>query len=190
VISDDWKFVYVEVRNAASTSIRQLLFKRFNVSFYHCPVQKTVFGDCTVLQGRCSSLCLNQSHIEDYFFFTFVRDPLQRFVSGYKEAWKQRFRSQGIMLGNVSHVKDVLDVIVKEHYHSDQHLESMSMSVSMPWQDASGNRYRVPMDFIGRIENLEQDITLLQNLLREKTNRTPSLNFHGPFSKLQGGLGG
>ena len=168
VISDEWKFVYVEVRKTASSTIRQALSNMFNVTFNKCPVERSILKRCRVLGGRCSTLCLNETHIQEYFFFSFVRDPEERFFSGYKEAFNQRFSKIGIKPGNVSHMLKVIDLMQSQHYYTDHHLESQSMSLSSPWIDGDGVMHRIPMDFIGRVETLSDDF---EEVLRSLENR-------------------
>lgn len=171
VVNDDFKFVYVEIRKSGSSTIRQMLQTYFNSSFNHCPDSIPKNDACLVIGRRCSSLCLTEEHVQNYFFFTFVRNPEDRFFSGYKEAFNQRFSKQGIKLGNQTHVEEVLETIISSHYHSDQHLESQTMSITSPWIDGNGQMHRIPIDFIGRVEFLEDDMKDLLDILQSRTAR-------------------
>eukprot|EP00890_Picochlorum_soloecismus_P003919 jgi/Picsp_1/4528/NSC_06749-R1_predicted protein [Ostreococcus lucimarinus CCE9901] len=126
VVNDEFKFVYVEVRKSGSSSIRKILNEYFNSSFNGCPNSIPRNDSCLVIGGRCSTLCLTEDHVEQYYFFSFVRNPEDRFYSGYKEAFNQRFSKRGIQLENQTHINEVLEKIIVSHYHSDQHLASVT----------------------------------------------------------------
>ena len=175
VISNAYKFIYVENRKGASSTIREALKKYFNISWSGstCPVRQGDARDWCLFNfnHRCTSMCLDQKHIESYFFFSFVRDPVDRFVSGYKQAWHHRFKNQGIETGNITHMNKVLDRILKEHYHTDEHLETQAMSLGTRWMDRDGKTYRIPMDFIGRVENLEEDFNRVMDEIQKRNSR-------------------
>jgi len=174
VISNTYKFIYVENRKGASSTIREALRKYFNITWSGptCPVRKGDTRDWCLFNfnHRCTSMCLDQQHIESYFFFSFVRDPVDRFVSGYKQAWHHRFKNQGIEIGKTSHMNWVLDKILKEHYHTDEHLETQAMSLGTRWLDRDGITYRIPMDFIGRVENLENDFKRVMDKIQQRSS--------------------
>lgn len=175
VISNAYKFIYVENRKGASSTIREALKTYFNISWSGstCPVRPGDARDWCLFNfnHRCTSMCLDQKHIESYFFFSFVRDPVDRFVSGYKQAWHHRFKKQGIETGNVSHMNKVLDRILKEHYHTDEHLETQAMSLGTRWMDRDGKTYRIPLDFIGRVENLEEDFKRVMDEIQKRNSK-------------------
>jgi len=175
VISDTYKFIYVENRKGASSTIRKALKQYFNITWSGptCPVRKGDARDWCLFNFnyRCTSMCLDQNHIESYFFFSFVRDPVDRFVSGYKQAWHHRFKHEGIEIGKTSHMNWVLDRILKEHYHTDEHLETQAMSLGTRWMDRDGNTLRIPMDFIGRVENLEDDFKRVMDEIQKRASK-------------------
>lgn len=171
VVNDDFKFVYVEIRKIGSSTIRQMLRTYFNSSFNHCPDSIPKSDACLVIGRRCSTLCLTEEHVQNYFFFSFVRNPEDGFFSGYKEAFNQRFSKRGVKLGSQTHIKEVLETIISSHYHSDQHLESQTMSITSPLIDGNGQMHRIPIDFIGRVEFLEDDLKDLLNILQSRTTR-------------------
>ena len=94
VISDVHKFVYVANLKAASSSItewltlhaggRNLCYKNIR-NMSHGEAQSSCC-DWPNGQGLLTSHCLGPQHAE-YFFFSFVRDPVTKFESGVRELW-------------------------------------------------------------------------------------------------------
>ena len=78
---------YVEVRKSASEGIRGVLRNVLNADWYSCGESGVPSGSCSTL-GRCTALCVNQSIAQKYFWFSFVRNPVDRFFSGLAQAKK------------------------------------------------------------------------------------------------------
>ena len=62
-------------------SVRNYLEQTFNRTFDRCGDQAPCGG-----RSRCISVCLTEEEVRTYFFFSLVRDPIERFYSGYAEA--------------------------------------------------------------------------------------------------------
>jgi len=78
IVSHTYQFVYVPVRKVLSSTMRNLLRSAFNVSWTACGKSNCTF--LTPYEDRCTTLCLSREVIQNYFFFTFVRHPVSRFV--------------------------------------------------------------------------------------------------------------
>eukprot|EP00964_Phaeocystis_antarctica_P049036 scaffold28391_cov77-Phaeocystis_antarctica.AAC.4 len=82
------KLAWVVNRKAASSTITVLL--KTILSLFNSTGTMESFGcdqgkasKCRQFSGRvCSSLCLTNRTVHDYFFFAFVKDPISRFYSG------------------------------------------------------------------------------------------------------------
>ena len=164
-ISKEHKLVYVEVRKAASSTIRQILRDYFSGSWTCTIVVNGIPSPvpaCTVFDGRCSTLCLTEEELSDYFFFSFVRNPLDRFYSGYQQACQSQDHTM-----SQEHMFRVLRNMTANNYYWDPHLETMAYSLSSPVQ--VGGVYRsAPVHFIGKVENLKNDFLQLLTILKNR----------------------
>jgi hypothetical protein len=174
IVNHRFKFVYIEMRKTGSSNVRGILENLFHSSFWEC---EEAANCCVLPDRRFSSLCLNRTIIENYFFFSFVRHPLDRFYSQYKEAWKQLFWTTQPSI-RVSHIHSVLQSIITEHDHQEIHLETMALSLSTPWalEVGTGRAHRVPLDYLGRMENFHDDfLRVLREISRRTTQQLPHI---------------
>lgn len=164
VIVKELKMVYIENRKAASSSIRHLLSKYFHSNWkWSC---RGAPEACRIIDNRCSSECLSADQLQDYFFFTFVRDPLDRFYSGLKE---------GLVMWNSHHIDGEgkanltsaecmgpLDALLNRSCGVDHHLESQATALSthLPLAE-DGRDFELHYDYIGRTERLADDMAIV-----------------------------
>ena len=163
IISHELKYVYIAIPKTGSSSITTKL--RDNYEFKHSLMgyhQKFMKEECLYkykMSGFLSKHCILKTvqwyfeamgwDWDQYFKFAFVRNPLDRFVSSYR----QRLQTDKTMLT----FKDFSER--KWHYHSCyKYLE-----------DIQG---KIGVDFIGRFENLQADFekivsTILPNPRQE-----------------------
>lgn len=165
VVNHKYKFVYVEVRKAASTSIRRFLKQAFDADFYHgCAAT----NECLIFNKRCSSLCLNKQILQDYFFFTFVRNPANRFLAAYKQLRGHKKRIES------NYTKDMREVLLQllfNHNTADEHIQTQSFALSATVIHADSG-FQIPLDFIGRVENIQSDWPRLLAAIEAHTNKS------------------
>ena len=79
IISDRDRFVFVDNVKAASTTLRELLSKHLNATWWDgCD---GVYRQCCSTLGRTTTACLDEQHAS-YFVFGFARHPAVKFESG------------------------------------------------------------------------------------------------------------
>ena len=141
-----YKFVYIVNRKSGQSEMNYLLWKHFGVLPY---------GDCTCDDwrrgfkrsfGRCTTLCLQDSEIQDYFFFTFVRHPFERFFSSFKQVWWVLHHKK---IGDISDVMETLFEMNSSHVMPNDHYETQSLQLFSQVQDGART---VSYDFIGKLE--------------------------------------
>lgn len=181
VISDKYRFVYVEVRKSASSTIWFLLAKYFGVSFVdNCPSKK----DCLVFQNRCSSSCLNKTIIVAYLFFSFVRDLTSRFISGIKQAALHMKKMPQSSL-TTGFLDQILHTMITADKVWDHRLETQAFSLSTAWQ-TDNHSYEIPIDFIRKVEFFAGD---WKNVLQMIENHSGKQLPKEIFAEVQTGTG-
>lgn len=154
VVVHELRMVYVEVRKSASSTIRSALHKYYRAGYDTCG-GTTVSDQCKGVHARCTSECLSGKQLQDYFFFSFVRDPTERFYSSLKEAMV----GQGMNTLTKSIAMNLLHSTLDRDCHFDQHLESQAAALSTRLAPKAGNSsFELELDFIGRVEHLQEDM--------------------------------
>jgi len=175
VIVPEYKLIYVKIRKVASTSILSGLRKAFNNSQDMCGT-RAVNKSCAAFGGdgrrcsRCSSKCLTQTEVENYFVFSIVRDPVRRFYSGFSQGIymdKQKASFAGSSQAGrkewmMQTLRSMMDGCSPAY---NLHMESQTMSLATPL--SNGNM--LPIDFIGQLEHLGKDFERMANLAKEIT---------------------
>jgi len=156
-------------------------FYKSKTIFIHIPktagvsLAKAIYGDVT-LEGHRSfyfnSIALNIKN-EDYFSFSFVRNPFDRLYSAYKflNAGGMNHLDKLAFQTHLSVFEDFEDLILnglnKKLIYQITHFIPQHEYLC----DKSGS---ILVDFIGRFENLDKDILLLS----KKLNKNIELNHH------------
>jgi len=187
VVIPEIKAVYVDIVKAASESIRSTLQESFHASWSQDYGQfaHPVLGR----PQRSTTSYLSDDVIANYTFFTFVRDPNTRFRSSYAQAicrerctlcavrGKEKMYTPTIpeitsfLQGRLMHFyRDLTlkgrraDEISLQEAWVDEHFESQILRLSGATRDGAP----VPINFIGRVENLEHDWARLMDHLGVK----------------------
>ena len=96
---------------------------------------------------------VNEEQFQEYFKFTFVRNPWDRSYSAYRNIMRDSIHLQRYGLDEKTSLKDFLQKWINKKMLRPQ----------MYWlKDFSG---QVPIDFIGRFENLDSDFEVVLNQL-------------------------
>jgi hypothetical protein len=151
IVSDRYKFVYVMNRKAASSTIYQILEQVFGANVDWCFGRCKWLPVCGGIGWRCSSRALNQTHLQDYFIFSFVRDPVDRWFAAYAQAhWMHKTPPD---TASLEHAKLTLRRFISTRVHWEHHLQSQTHALSSPAMKGETLRF----DFIGKLETFEMD---------------------------------
>lgn len=206
------KLAWVVNRKAASSTITVLL--KTILSLFNSTGTMESFGcdqgkasKCRQFSGRvCSSLCLTNRTVHDYFFFAFVKDPISRFYSGLSTIMGATQGSAYVgnpskaaefyARNNASLVVRLLNNIVSgdcgySKHGSNQrfniHLETQAMVLSTPLElhgvRDRDNRKMVPLDYIGRVEHLKEDFLEMLEFAAYTTGLTMPATQRATFKK-------
>lgn len=153
-INHEYKFAYISNKKSGCTEIGHFLKKVFKTDFFTgCNESQ---GSCKHM-GRCSALCLDESTLNDYFFFTIVRNPYDRFFSSMKQARAPPEEEQARL---------VLEYIKKEYHVGDQHFETQSFALFSP---VSGCTKTVPFGYVGQLEEYATDIRAILDIIAARS---------------------
>lgn len=148
-ISENKKIMYFSIPKAASGTIRKIFFP----------------------EGNRLSKCHPKRPNDEYFKFTFVRNPWSRIVSNWTMFTKYT--------GRIRQLKSMTD---KDLSKFEDFVHFASSAKNHHWQPQVLFLYEQP-DFIGRIERIEQDFTELSDKLDidiEAPKKT-SVSGHRPY---------
>ena len=158
---------YVEVRKSASEGIRSGLQKFFNSAWNTCGEFGAPSPKCssidnrigffnTIQYNRCTSSCLDRRQANTYFWFSFVRDPTERFYSGLAHVSAQSMKTMKKTTFSSRMVDDMLntrDLACAFNSHTSSQLAHLRQRLS--------DGHRLPIDFLGRVEHIEQNFTCM-----------------------------
>jgi hypothetical protein len=164
IINEKLGFIYIHIPKTGGNSILRPLFES------DCPEGNVVYNDMLVEDNGISMYPWNFNHghgaIErntivdsDYFSFAFVRNPWDRLVSLYH--W--RFRVAHLSHEDVSKItfKEFVICLRDGSLESPGHFNMLAWPQSHWTHDGEG----CPLDFIGRLENIERDFAHVCDVL-------------------------
>lgn len=158
--SDVQEVVFVHIPKTAGTSIANYFFS--SPLKGHIPISRLFYQD------------INRYNTS--FKFTFTRNPLSRFESGfyhYKRAIHEKLKmDRSHEISELFKGIDSIDSFVSKIYSNSQYKKAVfKLPIFRPqceWITVPGERNQgkiIGVDFIGKYENLNQNITLLKKIL-------------------------
>jgi len=170
VLSHQFKFIYVDIHKAASSTIRILLARVFGANHSY---KKSLLRPPELPLDRDTlvSTDISSKTFQSYFVFTFVRDPISRFGSSFHEYQRQSI-ANGNDLGSVLSISDALDRLLsgnRVNAHFKSQMDQLYGSTS------DGDRFT--FDFVGSVESIYRDFSyVLSHLGRVPTPSIPRSN--------------
>jgi hypothetical protein len=182
----NWKYAKSQYKKIFIEGTLLNAFYKSNTIFIHIPktagisLVRAIYGDVT-LEGHRSfyfNIIALDIKNENYFSFSFVRNPFDRLYSVYRYLKKGGINRHD-KLAFEAHLSDfndfedfVLNGLDKKLIYKITHLIPQHEFLC----DKSGS---ILVDFIGRFENLDKDILLLS----KKLNKNIELNHHNYNNK-------
>jgi len=173
LISDSHQFIFVHVRKAAGSSLRQSLstyaLNGRNNLWNRIPSRLGIKRDYRKHIFRAHSPLfhaekhMQQSRFQRYFKFAFIRNPWDRLVSEYEYIRQNKAHARH---RHVSAFVRFNDFIHYQYKRTDAYQLPMLTDSSR----------RICVDFIGRYESLQDDFEKLCNRLNIATTRLPWAN--------------
>lgn len=171
VVSLRWRFAYIVVRKSASTAILEALERLFGATWQWCMQRCGKIGACYSLRPaapRCTTMALNAAELRTLFFFSFVRNPAERWFSQYAQAhviWRATNSTPSL-----ERARGTLLELGERAFVSEHHLQTQTHSLTSTTHMGT----TTPMHFIGRVETLERD---WERVVREIWRRNDVADF-------------
>lgn len=121
---------------------------------------------------------VNLSQYQDYFKFTFVRNPWDRAASWYQNVMRSDRQKKRLNLESDCNFATFID----------KYSEQWGLKSQLYWIKDSSNR--IPMDFIGRFENLQDDYEIVCKELKVEVKPLSTMLTKGkrtPYRELYDG---
>lgn len=168
MINEKHKFIYIAINKCASSSIVYALRRYIKKISWH--EHQLISKDTSAMS---ISKCI-RNPLENYFKFTFVRNPFERLLSNYF----YRVRENKSDTQNQSFKQWVLNENDKKNFKN-----SLMRFTMYDWiSDEDGNN---KMDYIGRVENLNENFEFVCNKIGLKYDKLKKKNSsnHTEYSK-------
>ena len=170
IISDSKKFIFIHIYKTAGTSISDLLlpYSRFSqkLCYYYTPTKalinfsRIIFDNANIqkyITGynkhvRIESVLSNEPNLNNYFKFCFVRNPYLWLISHYNYV-KRNSRHFNHNSFNKMNFLDFLEFEINNN--SPRQFDFCT---------DTENKFMI--DFVGKLENIDKDISYLQEKLK------------------------
>ena len=159
MISHEHKCIFIHIPKCAGTSIKYFLFPDHHIDWFE-PDYEVIHGYChdrkIFMQHATSKQLLETSLVtrgqwNNYYKFTFVRNPWDRAVSGYRWLMNDRKIQDSFAnyLNKTGKFTKVLNDIGAKNYRGEH---------VIPQSDYFSEEGIDKLDFVGRFENFSEDI--------------------------------
>lgn len=153
MICHEYKCIFIHVPKTAGTSI----IKAFNLNWDHPDSKFLITGN----HSQNEEWKEYEQKYKDYFVFSIVRNPWERFVSGWKYCETTKHKN----------IEDVLNNLPKatDHVHDYDHITKKQCDILYR------NNILIP-NLLLRFENLQSDFDKLCDILKKPKTKLPHLN--------------
>ena len=164
MINHTYKCIQVHIPKTAGITIRSLFYPNFNIDkhtdkYMHIKPNHSDY----------------RKYWNEYFTFTFIRNPWERLVSCYNFCFVKKTGSliNKLIPERYPTFEDFVDNIT-----SEQLFRSQRFHPQLWWMQNQENKEYYAYDFIGFVENIEHDVSCLIKRLGLKKQEVPNLNHY------------
>lgn len=155
-MNHEYKFIYVENRKSGCTFVSSLIDLLFGAKKRTgCTFEPP---DCMFFNG-CSTRCISDHELKDYFIFSIVRNPWSRFFSSMHQAKLPPTKQ---------HALSQLQSMVDTHRVGNKHFQTQAMALIAPIHNLS---LPIPLHYIGQLEDMQSDILAILNTIATRSHR-------------------
>lgn len=181
IISDTKGFIFVHNPKCAGTSLRTSLKPYDTRDNYFWMGEKSHALNRTIDKAHIPLKYLAVAYpgvyslMERYYVFTFVRDPYARFYSSFTEYMRHQKKDTPIPSGPAQ-LRDMINDFAVANINAKSVVENFSFRHFPPQHLFAyvGNKCRV--DFIGRVERMEDSLKVIQEALNIPGITVPTKN--------------
>lgn len=187
IINNSKKFVFVHVPKAAGTSVTNALskyttYKDLEIGGTHFgeriqPAYKDRFSLGKHTPASEIRNVIGQEAWDDMYKFSIVRNPYDRVISTYKFLLKWEGTPEKVK-EKISSFKDINEYILSEMWEESDGPDYIFKPQTF-WLTDVNDRNKVIVDFVGKLETLDQDLAHIQSQIEGRdieVETTPQLN--------------
>jgi len=161
IISHKHKFVYIAPYKCASTTIREVLnsFASINSNDFNNTPNSFYYRNWHIKPEDLKDHFAKKNwNWDDYFKFTFVRNPWDRLVSTWNYKKKSKHMWEKYNSGTLEHYMECVELFKKYKDIKDYTIAGVVTPCSDWVYDENGNNF---LDFVGKVESLQEDFNIV-----------------------------
>ncbi|WP_298942616.1 sulfotransferase family 2 domain-containing protein [uncultured Psychromonas sp.] len=187
IINNSKQFVFVHVPKAAGTSVTNVLakyttYKDLEIGGTHFgesiqPAYKNRFGLCKHSAASSIRNVIGQDTWDNMYKFSIVRNPYDRVISTYKFLLKW-VGTPAPVKEKLESFKDINEYVLSSMWE-DSEGPDFIFKPQVFWLTDINDRSKIIVDFIGKLETLDQDLASIQSVIEGDhvdVDITPQLN--------------
>ena len=184
MISHKYKCIFIHIPKTAGTSIENKLelfkdlqrgvqdhrtIREIEKSFFTNSFTGFCNGDIIrhfkrrLKNRKRGNQYISRRHYNDYFKFTFVRNSWSRVYSWYQNLMRDEIHKRNLGVSDGCSFREVLE----------KYPDHWGLNSQLYW--ITNEKGKIPLDFIGRFENLEDDFAHVCNVIQLKDKSLPKL---------------
>ncbi len=161
-----------------NSGLRKEKYKNINPSFLHEPMYGPMLHPFQVKDETIKDIFLKKN----FFIFSFVRNPFSRILSAYLDKIDKN-KAPKIHIVRRMHTSEDLSIDVSfKEFVTLLHKNKKILHIDKHWRPQSANLMLpvIDYDYIGRLENFDEDFAKIKNLIDNDTSTCKEIKDYTP----------